>query len=263
MWKPPVRTFIVALTVFGCALTGAITPAPARAVPLPNLDQAGNLRAPAQTQITVAYFPAGLRVGTANQHEPRPGLSMVKLYIGHYIVREGNALDIPAVRQMIRASDDQIATRLYKKYPQSIKRIAEDYGLSDTKAGASWGVSRTSSYDLVTFLLRLQLEDPAGPVLDAMRNPYPVAADGYPQNFGTATLPGVTGTKLGWSNDRVSHHASASIGPGFVVAAETRGTREAHTNDVRNAFITIDSVSGSAPIPQLPGSAEVPIPGLG
>jgi len=52
----------------------------------------------------------------------------------------------------------------------------------------------------------------------------PVAADGYPQDFGTATLPGVTGTKFGWSDDPTSIHASASIGPDLVVSAHTWGT---------------------------------------
>ena len=62
-----------------------------------------------------------------------------------------------------------------------------------------------------------------------------MAADGYGQDFGTSELPGVIGTKWGWSNDH-SLHASASFGQDFTVAAHTNGGKEQLTDDVRAAF---------------------------
>ena len=52
-----------------------------------------------------------------------------------------------------------------------------------------------------------------------------IAADGYEQNFGTSTLPGVIGTKWGWSND-LTLHSSVSYGENFVVAVAVSGTAE-------------------------------------
>ena len=59
----------------------------------------------------------------------------------------------------------------------------------------------------------------------------PVAADGYRQDFGTSHIPGVWGTKFGWSDDRTIH-ASVSTGHGFTVAANTYGDAQTHTADV-------------------------------
>ena len=67
----------------------------------------------------------------------------------------------------------------------------------------------------------------------------------YPSsiNATAATLPEVTGSKWGWSDDRRSIHASASIGSNFAIAAHTFGTKETHTQDVQAAF-------GPQPLPQ-------------
>ena len=74
------------------------------------------------------------------------------------------------------------------------------------------------------------------PVLVAMRQATPRAADGYAQDYGTAVLPGAVGTKWGWSDDRRSVHASVTYGRDFTVSANTWGTKHALTNDVRGAF---------------------------
>lgn len=259
----PIRRRLAALALAAAAVLGPALGAPAAAaasamVPLPALDAAGNLQAPPRTQISIIYTPLGIRLGTANQHESRPGLSIVKLFIGQYVVEQGSPAEIPEVTRMIRASDDAVATRLYRRHPESIAAIAARYRLGDTVAGARWGASRTSAYDMATFLDALERRDPTGPVLTAMRHADTIAADGYPQNFGTATLPGVTGTKFGWSDDRVSCHASASIGTGFVVGAATWGTASTHTADVRAAFPGgVDAVRG------LPGAIAAGSDGAG
>jgi len=96
-------------------------------------------------------------------------------------------------------------------------------------------------------------ENPSDPVLVAMNTASPVAADGYRQDYGTATLPGVIGTKWGWSDDRQSIHASASIGPDFSVAANTYGTKE-----------TTPSLPGLPDSPSLPNIPNLPeSPNLG
>lgn len=73
-------------------------------------------------------------------------------------------------------------------------------------------------------------------MLSALATASPVAADGYKQDYGTATLPGVLGTKWGWSDDRSSVNASVSFGPFFSVSASTYGPSQQLTDDVQGAF---------------------------
>ncbi len=77
----------------------------------------------------------------------------------------------------------------------------------------------------------------------------PVAADGTRQNWGTARLPGVLGSKWGWSDLPPPEVASASFGPGFTVAAHTRGSPEDQTADVGQALAEVLTriVGGPAP----------------
>ncbi|MFD3702762.1 hypothetical protein ACFWUP_06405 [Nocardia sp. NPDC058658] len=112
-----------------------------------------------------------------------------------------------------------------------------EYGLGDTHAGAHWGYTTTSVADLVEFIAAEQHTDPTSPILDWMAGAGAVADDGTEQNWGTARLPGVQGTKWGWS-DRGTPAAVASVsfGPGFVVAAITYGTPEPQTADVTEAI---------------------------
>ncbi len=74
------------------------------------------------------------------------------------------------------------------------------------------------------------------PILTALATATPVAAVGYRQDYGTAQLPGVIGTKWGWSDDRTSLHASASYGEDFSVSAHTFGPAAQLTADVLGAF---------------------------
>ena len=81
---------------------------------------------------------------------------------------------------------------------------------------------------------------PAGAVAPAAAAPAPVAPVGSRQDFAPDHIPGVWGTKFGWSDDRTIH-ASVSTGHGFTVAANTYGDAQTHTADVTRSI-------GNAPV---------------
>ncbi|SDS36218.1 hypothetical protein [Corynebacterium timonense] len=219
---------VLAMTVATVALA-----APAHAAPFP--DRIG--QTPPRTAISFTHSPSGFQAGSPNQHEARSGLSIVKLYIADYVFDHGSAADHAAAVQMLRTSDDGIATALYTRYPDSIAATARKYGLRTTHAGAAWGASTTSTYDSAAFLEARKRDHGLGdPILVALATATPVAADGYRQDYGTAQLPGVIGTKWGWSDDRTSAHASVSYGTDFTVAAHTYGPAAQLTADVAAAF---------------------------
>ncbi|TCN56014.1 hypothetical protein EV641_103362 [Rhodococcus sp. SMB37] len=222
----------VLLATAAIALASAGT---ATAAPTPIVDGNGTIVAPNAAQISFAHTPSGTRAGTANEHESRAGVSIVKLYLAEYVVRQGDPADQADAVEMIRAPDDSIADRLHAKYPQAISTTAAEFGLVDTHVPGYWGFGTTSTHDMVTYLEAKKRTDPGSPVLGAMASAHETAADGYPQNFGTALLAGVIGTKWGWSDDR-SFHASASFGPDFSVAASVYGSASQLTDDVLGAF---------------------------
>ena len=244
------------LGALGASTVVALAPA-ATAAPVPRQDGSGHVVAPARTQVTVAHSATGFRAGTANQHESRPALSIVKLYIADYVFGHGSPADKADATRMLQVSDDNIASRLYAKYPQSISTTANAYGLNDTHDPGFWGNSTTSTADSVTYLEAKKRQDPGSPVLAALASASPVAADGMRQDYGTAVLPGVIGTKWGWSDDRTSFTASASYGADFSVAAQTNGPAAQLTGDVVDAFRPSAPSPAPAPTPSLPG-----IPGL-
>ncbi len=227
------------------------------AAPVPRTNPNGTIDAPARTQISFEHTPTGIHAGTANEHESRPGLSIVKMYIADYVFRHGTAEEKAQATQMLRTSDDRIASQLYAKYPQSINATARTYGLHDTHGAAHWGNSTTSTADSVKYLEAKKRENPTDPVLVALATASPVAADGYAQNFGTSTLPGVIGTKWGWSDDRRSFHASASYGRDFSVAAATNGSAAQLTHDVQSAFGPNEHIPAPPSLPNPVGSADV------
>lgn len=175
----------------------------------------------------LSYFDLsnGARMGTANERYARPALSIIKLYIADYVIREGSMEDSYEALDMIANSSDAAASDLYEKYPDSITQTARHYGLQSTTAAEKWGRSLTSTYDVTVFLAALLDEDPVHPILVAMSNADAVAADGYDQDFGTAKLDGVIGTKWGWSDARDLHN-SVSFGEDFVVAAGVYGSAD-------------------------------------
>ncbi|WP_328411052.1 hypothetical protein [Nocardia sp. NBC_00403] len=206
---------------------------------------------PSRTAISFRSIIPGIEWGTANEHEIRTGLSMVKLYIVDYALRhgDGSPSDRTLAERMIRDSDDGAAELLAAKYPQAIDAVAAEYRLAATKAGANWGMSYTSTADVATFLHIKQRTDPESPIFGWMAAADSTASDGTAQDWGTGRLPGVIGTKWGWSDSGPQEVASASFGQGFAVAAHTHGTPDEQTADVTGALaqMMIDLIARRIP----------------
>ncbi|AHD20090.1 MULTISPECIES: hypothetical protein [Rhodococcus] len=207
----------------------------ASAAPVPIVDDTGAIAAPSSTQISFAHNPTGLRADTANEHESRADVSIVKMYPAEYVLTYVDPADHADATEMIRSSNDAIADRLHAEYPQAISSTAAEFGLTDTHVPGYWGVGTTSTHDMVTYRETKKRTDPGSPVLAAMATAYDTAVDGYPQDYGTALIAGVIGTKRGWSDDR-SFHASDSFGPDFSVAASTYGSAGTLSEHVLGAF---------------------------
>jgi hypothetical protein len=240
---------VLALVVSPVAVNASPTPA--------DLDDV-----PARTSISFQESRTGYRVGTANQHEARPGLSIVKLYIADHALRHGDGSEHEhaLAERMIRYSDDGAANGLYAKYPDAIDATAAAYRLTSTRGAPNWGSAVTSTADIVAFLETKKATEPDSPILAWMASAAPVAADGTTQNWGTSTLPGVTGSKWGWSDFGASSVASSSFGPDFSVAAQTHGSAADQTADVTNAFGT-DPDAPAPPLPPLPfDEKDLPMP---
>ena len=249
-WSALLQKFMSVTSALLVAMAMALGgPAVAGAAGGSALDTRGVVRAPSRTQVTYLDTKTGKTTGTANQWQPRPGLSLVKLYIADYVLAHGDADDFSTAMRMIRTSDDVLANELYRKYPKSIQTTADYYHLGSTRGARRWGYSMTSTADAVKYLRALRSEDPDSPILEAMAQTTPIAADGYHQDYGTALLPGVTGTKFGWSNDRESVHATISYGEGFIVAAITLGDADELSDDVMDAFGLGDGKPYYAPKP--------------
>lgn len=190
------------------------------------------------SQLSYTRLPDGYHVGTATERFARPALSLIKLYIADYVLEHGTVKQQAQAIEMIKASDDETAEKLYEAYPQAIDDVADKYGLLSTRSNESWGYSVTSTYDVVLFIIEKLKTDPDSPLLDAMRHPDAVAADGYPQDFGTSVLPGVRGSKWGWSND-LELHSSVSFGDNYVVAAAVTGSADDLTRLVVNQMVPV------------------------
>lgn len=175
----------------------------------------------------------GMYMGSAAEQDPRPALSLIKLYIATYVIEQGEYEDKFEALGMIASSSDKSAEELFKKYPDSIDRIAKEYHLESTKAGETWGYSETSTYDVASFISQLIKRDETHPVLVAMSQADPVSEDGYDQDYGTAKLSNVVGSKWGWSNDK-SINSSVSFGKNFVAAASINGSADDLTDYVKS-----------------------------
>lgn len=175
------------------------------------------------TQGSFYRMSDGLRRGTASERFAFPALSLAKLYIADYVLAHGTEAQAEAALEMVRSSDNAPADHLYSAYPQSINAVADEYQLYSTIGAEHWGYSSTSMYDVVHFVASLMAQDPEHPILVAMAEADEIAADGYPQDFGTAVLPGARGSKWGWSDDRTVH-SSVTFGDGWVAAAATAGS---------------------------------------
>ena len=183
--------------------------------------------------ITYIRLHDGMHMGSASEHEPRPALSLIKLYIATYVMEKGEYEDKYEALDMIASSSDKSAEDLFKKYPDSIDAIADEFHLESTKAGEQWGYSQTSTYDVASFISQLIDRDETHPVLVAMAHADPISEDGYRQDYGTAKLSNVVGSKWGWSNDK-SINSSVSFGENFVAAASINGSSDDLTDYVKD-----------------------------
>lgn len=188
-------------------------------------------------------YADGNTVSTGNSHESRPALSLAKLYLGMWVLKYGAPEDKARVENMIRFSEDGTASDLERKYPHFIPSIIGEYQLGETHHNGYWGNTSTSTEDLTRFIAAISGDPVAVPIMKGMTTAAPVASDGYRQDFGTARIPGIIGTKFGWSDDH-HVHASASFGPGYSVAANTYGSPADLTADVLGAV--------QAPVPLAP-----------
>lgn len=254
--KPHKQTATISMFAVTIASALLLTGAPAvSAAPIPKVGGDLVINAPGRTQISFQHSPTGIHAGTANEHQSRPGLSIVKMYIADYVFLHGTKSEKGAAYDMLRTSNDNTASWLYGKYPNSINATARAYGLRATFGAAHWGNSRTSTYDSVKYLEAKKRKNPKDPVLRALATATPVAADGYRQNFGTARLPGAKGTKFGWSDDRRSFHATATYGDDYTVAAATNGTAQQLTDDVLGAFLPGVTIPAPPQLPAVPTSS--------
>ncbi|WP_246821847.1 hypothetical protein [Corynebacterium sp. HMSC062A03] len=194
--------------------------------------------------ITYYRIETGMHMGSATEHQPRYALSLIKLYIATYVLERGSFEDKYVALDMIADSSDESAAQLFEKYPRSIDAIAKEYGLESTSAGEDWGHSMTSTYDVVRFIVQLMEDDPTHPVLVAMSHADAVSADGYEQNYGTAKLSDVVGSKWGWSDSK-DRHSSVSFGANFVVAASIEGSAQELTSYVRKEITGKNLVKGN------------------
>lgn len=239
------------LLVSGCSATGSIDSLhPAEQAPVTTHLSHGNgvqalhyeklMTMPSDTlayQLTYVDLATGVHVGSWNERAPRAALSLIKLYIGHYVFTKGKKEDADTAYRMITKSDDVAADQLYSEYPESIGWVAKKYKLDSTIADPRWGYSLTSSYDVAFFLTQLLETESNAKVLAAMQDCAEVAADGTDQYFGTAILPGVQGSKLAWSNDKDTH-GSASFAQNYVAVAMVNDDADTLTELVEEQLLT-------------------------
>ncbi|MEX3504776.1 hypothetical protein [Corynebacterium sp. LK2510] len=181
------------------------------------------------------YHPDGRWSGTSDALEPRPALSLAKIYLAYYVLYNGSAEERGLVRDMIRHSSDDKAQQLDNAYPEAIGQIADDFNLNDTSRNGAWGRTTTSPYDMSRFIASILWDPKARPLFDAMEDVADTAADGFRQEFGTAKLDRVTGFKTGWSDDQISATGSVAYGKigdeVWVATALTNGDAFDNTAD--------------------------------
>ena len=248
----PVKRFVAAaislvmaatLIAPGAAARTSETSEPGKKTPIPVLDD-GEFDADHSVQVSYVHVPTGYRVDSGNVDEIRTCLSICKIYIADHVFREGTAAQKKQATEMIRTSDDGITTRLYRAFPESIDEVAERYGLPGTAGMRTWGKSVTTTHDVATFLAaKVAKGDFDDPVLAAMADSAPFGSDGYPQDFGTAVLPGVIGTKWGWADIHDSMNASSSYGDDFVISLNVIGDADATTEVAEELFTVVPSAN--------------------
>jgi len=133
--------------------------------------------APARTQI-IMMKDNGEVIETPGAHESRASLSIVKLYLGHWVLQHGAPEDKALVYEMIRSSHDGIASNLDRKYRQAIPDTIGRFRLAETNYRGRWGDTTTSVHDMAAFVRAVRTDPAARPLIDGMRNPAAAAANG-------------------------------------------------------------------------------------
>ncbi|KAB3520923.1 hypothetical protein GC425_06700 [Corynebacterium sp. zg254] len=183
---------------------------------------------------------------TDNAREARPGLSVIKLYIADYALRDGASSpeefqkNAELAKRMISGSDDFAADILYNKYPYSIDQVASEYKLANTYSNGTWGGAYTSAYDVAQYLHEVKKKRPQSLILQWMHSPLETAVDGTKQQWGTARLAGAEGTKWGWSDSGRKIVASATLGGTYTAAAFTWGSADDQNNDIDDLISQIN-----------------------
>lgn len=196
-----------------------------------------------RTALAVVH-PDGRISMSPHAEEARPALSLAKLFLGYWVLYHGTKQEKAQVREMVATSNDAIAGQLDAKYPHAIDEIADDFDLNQTARGDKWGNTQTSARDMATFIAEILWDPTAKPLLEGMEKQSAVAADGFIQGFGTARLGDITGSKMGWSDDRTGATGSVSYGKSgddtFAVAALTLGSAYQNTVDARMGIAQVD-----------------------
>lgn len=197
---------------------------------------------------TAIVFEDGRHAGSPDAFAPRPALSLSKLYLGYWVLQHGAPADKARVEHMIRVSDDGLASEFDARYPNAIDDVARQFGLTATSRNGYWGNSTTSAYDVARFIQTVRRDPVAAPIILGMRNAAPIAADGFPQDFGTSRLPGAQGTKFGWADNPNSATGSVSFGDRWTAAALTNGGPQANTDEA------LRNIQVPPPAPGVPGA---------
>lgn len=145
--------------------------------------------------------------------QAQPTASVVKLLIALDLIdRSGvsTGSEATAVRDMLAASDDRVASRLWQQHggPAIVQRQVKKLGLTHTSPptdAGQWGSTQMSPTDVITVYRHITAGLPEeGRVFltEAMHSVPPNAADGFDQHFGIPrAFPGADwAVKQGWGS---------------------------------------------------------------
>lgn len=145
--------------------------------------------------------------------QPQPTASVVKLLIALDLLDSSgvpSGSEAMAVRTMLAASDDRIASRLWEQRggPAIVRRQAGKLGLAHTSPPTDtgqWGSTEMAPADVITVYRHITAELPTEQrafLTEAMENAPRSAADGFDQHFGIPrAFPGTEwAVKQGWGS---------------------------------------------------------------
>jgi hypothetical protein len=145
--------------------------------------------------------------------QAQPTASVVKLLIALDLIDSSgvpSGSEATAVRDMLAASDDRVASRLWQQHggPAVIQRQIKKLGLAHTSPPTDtgqWGSTQMSPTDVITVYRHITAglaEEERDFVIKAMESTPPSAADGFDQHFGIPrAFPGADwAVKQGWGS---------------------------------------------------------------